>query len=273
MKNTSLILYTLSLLLAISCGIPQEEFDRLKKENEGLKQQIAECQLTPHQILEQANEYYDNLDYIKSKNRLKVLVEKYPNSSEGEKGKQLLKKVEKEILANTKALEKEDQKESDNKDYQKALSNMKKKYDVANKITWYSDNSSTQPNDMSFIQTYIGKKEKRKPWLGFSINHFTKKDWLFIQRIEIDVDGKTFEIEETAPGEFNSKEESGGKREWLDRVIKELDIPMIKAIASSKTAKIKFVGKDDLSTKTISKAEKKAIQNVLDAYKALLIVK
>ncbi|TSE08927.1 MULTISPECIES: hypothetical protein [Aquimarina] len=273
MKNTSLIIYTLSLLFAVSCGVPQEEFDRLKKENENLKQKIAECQLTPHQILEQANEYYDNLDYTKSRDRLKALVEKFPNSSEGKKGKKLLKKVEKEILANAEALEKEDQKEGNNEAYQKALSNMKKKYDVANEVTWYSDNSSTQSNDKSYIQTYIGKKEKRKPWLGLSINHFTKKDWLFIQRMEIDVDGKTFEIEEATPGEFNSKEESGGKREWLDRVIKELDMPMIKAIASSKVAKIKFVGKDDLNTKTISKAEKKAIQNVLDAYNALLNVK
>ncbi|WP_128755309.1 hypothetical protein [Aquimarina sediminis] len=269
-----IILFNVFMILILtSCGIPQADFDKLKEENKKLKKEIAECQLTPSQILEQANEYNDALDYSKSKNRLLVLLDKYPNSREAKKGKSLLKKVEKEIIETQKALDKDKLKEDNNEDYKKALAKMKKKYDVDNEVTWYSDKSSTQLNNQNFVQTYIGKKEKRKPWLGLSINYFTKKEWLFIQRMEVDVDGKIFEIEEDTPGEFKSKEESGGKREWLDRIIKDFDMPMIKAMASGKTIKIKYVGKDDIDSRTLSKVEKKAIQNVLLAYEGLRAVK
>ena len=265
----NILLTILSLSILVSCGIPQADFDKLKEENKKLKKEIAECQLTASQILEQANEYYDALEYIKSKDRLITLIDKYPNSRETKKGKDLLEKVEKEIIETSKALEKDQLKENNNEDYKKAISKMKKKYDVGNEVTWYSDKSSNYSNDQNYIQTYIGKKEKRKPWLALSINYFTKKDWLFIQRVEIIVDEKTFEIEEYTPGEFNSKEESEGKREWIDRVIKGLDMPMIKAIVSGKKAEIKFVGKDDLDTRTISKEEKESIKNVLEAFEAL----
>lgn len=266
-KNILLAILILSIL--VSCGVPQADFDKLKEENEKLKKEITECQLTASQILEQANEYYDALDYSKSKDKLITLIDKYPNSRETKKGKDLLQKIEKEIIENSKALEKDQIKENNNEDYKNAISKMKKKYDVGNEVTWYSDKSSNYANDQNYIQTYIGKKEKRRPWLALSINYFTKNDWLFIQRVEIIVDGKTYEIEEYTPGEFNSKEEAGGKREWIERVIKGLDMPMIKALASGKDAEIKFVGKDDLDTRKISNEEKKAIKNVLEAFEAL----
>ncbi|TPN81703.1 hypothetical protein [Aquimarina algicola] len=268
MKNTTL-LYIGLLLLIINACVPQSDFDKLKEENERLKKEIADCNLTPSQIIEQAYEYYDKLEYTKSKDRLVFLIDKYPDSKPARKGKSLLKKVEKEILQNEKALQKEKQKEDSNENYKEALSKMKKKYDVANEVTWYSDKTSTQYNDDNFIQAYIGKKEKRKPWLGLSINYFSKEDWLFIQKIEITTDDKTHVIEENTPGEFNAKEESGGKREWLDRIVKEKDFALLKAIASCKKGNIKFTGKNKEKSINISKGEIKAIQNILNAYTAL----
>jgi hypothetical protein len=260
----------LMTLILVSCGVPQVDFDALKEENNKLKKEIAECQLTPTQILEQAHEYYDALEYTKSKERLEVLIDKYPNSSETKKGKVLLEKVKKGILQAKKMLNKDKQTEGNNtEDYKKAIAKMTKKYDAVNEVTWYSDKSSIDVNTKSYFQIYIGKKDSHKSWLGFSINYFTKKDWLFIQRIEIDVDGKIYDIEEDIPGEFNSKEESGGKREWIDRVVKQLEIPMIKSIASGKKVKITFFGKENVDSRTLSKMEKKAMQNVLKAFDAI----
>ncbi len=278
MKNVRLTTYVLFLLLAISCGVPQAKYDQLKEENEKLKKEITECKFTPAQILDQATTYYDEQDYTKSRERLKVLIAKYANSNEGKKGKGLLRKVEGDILKSARAnVDDKDQgkdknpekEESKNKEKdKKALSKMKKKYDINDDVTWYTDKSSTKLGTKNYIQAYVGKKEK-KPWLGLSINYFSKKKWLFIERIEVIVDGKTFEIEEDSPGEFKSKEESGGKREWLDRVVKKKDIQLITKMASGKAAMIKFVGKDDIYKRTISKTEKKALQNVLDAFVAL----
>ncbi|GAA4279281.1 hypothetical protein GCM10022259_40060 [Aquimarina mytili] len=268
-------------LLFISCGIPQAEYDRLTRENEKLKNKLAECELTPAQMYEQAVNYYDAEDYTKSRKRLLTLKAKYVNSNEHKKGKILLKKVENKILetarSNREAKGSEEENEEDIAEKQdntdseankKALAKMQKKYDINNDVTWYRDKSSTKLSTKNYVQTYIGKKEK-KPWLGLSINYFSKKKWLHIQRIEITVDGEIFEITETTPGEFKEKQESGGKREWLDRVVKNEDLMLTQKIAAAKTVKIKFVGEDDVYTRTIPKAEKKAIQNVLKAFVAL----
>ncbi|MEW7291076.1 hypothetical protein [Aquimarina sp. 2304DJ70-9] len=284
MKNITLTGYSLFLLFFISCGVPQADYDKLKNENEKLKNELAECELTPAQIFDQANKYYDAADYIKSRERLMTLKAKYVNSNENKKGKILLKKVEKKILetarnkskqeSNEEVTEEKDEdvtEEEDNIDSEankKALAKMKKKYDINDHVTWYSDKSSTKLSTKNYIQTYIGKKEK-KPWLGLSINYFSKKKWLYLERIEINVDGEIFEIEENSEGEFKTKQESGGKREWLDRIVKNDDMLLIKKIASGKSAKMKFVGQDDIYKRTISKTEKKAIQNVLAAYEAL----
>ncbi len=284
MKTARLVTYALSSLFIISCGVPQADFDKLKEENEKLKKEIAECELTPPEMLEQANEYYTALEYTKSRDRLKILIAKYANSNEGKKAKSILKKVENAILKTAResstekktnideVSEAEDELEKESKEsaekHKKALAKMSKKYDINDHVTWYSDKSATQSNTKNYVQTYIGKKEK-KPWLGLSINYFSKKKWLSIERIEITVDGNTFEIEEDKPGEFKSKEESGGKREWLDRIIKRKDMQLIKKIAAAKIAKIKFVGEDDVYKRTITKTEKKSIKNVLDAFVAL----
>ncbi len=275
-----LICYFLFLIL-VSCGIPQAEYDRLKRENEKLKNKLAECELTPAEMYEKAVNYYDTEEYTKSRKRLLTLKAKYVNSNEYKKGKVLLKKVEQKILetarSNKKAKisEKEDnegmsniQDNQDSEANKKALSRMEKKYDIDNDVTWYRDKSSTKLNTKNYIQAYIGKKEK-KPWLGISINYFSKKKSLHIERIEITVDGEIFEIIENIPGEFKEKQESGGKREWLDRVVKNEDLTLTRKIASSKIAQIKFVGKDDVYQRTITKVEKKAIQNVLKAFVAL----
>ncbi len=277
MKNIGL-LSIVFLLLAASCGVPQADFDKLKEENEKLKKEIAECELTPAQILEQAKEYYDALDYAKSRDKLKVLLKKYPNSNEGKKAKNLLRQVEEDMLGNVKKQDKKETSEEEENDEgeehyernKKALAKMKKKYDLNNDVTWYTDKSSEKfKNINNSIQIYVGKKEDRKPWIGLSINHFTKKNWLFIKQFVITADGKVFTLEEKKPGEFNAKEESGGKREWLDRVMKKEDLPMIKKIAKSKNAKIKLVGKEKTSERKITSVEKKAFQNVLNAYEAL----
>ncbi len=272
--------YILLLLFTISCGVPQAEYEKLKKENEKLTKDLAECELTPAQIFDQANSYYDQADYSKSRERFQILIAKYANSNEGKQGRKLLKKVESKLLET--ARENRNKVENSEGDFaeenhveventqknNEAIAKMKVKYDINDHVTWYSDPSASVTNTKSYIQTYIGKK-KKKPWMGLSINYFSKKKWLHIERIEITVDGETFEIEEETPGEFKADNTADGKREWLDRIIKKGDIQLTEKIAASKTAKLTFVGEDDVYTRTVSKVEKKAIQNVLDAFVAL----
>ncbi|MBQ4822232.1 hypothetical protein [Aquimarina sp. MMG016] len=267
----SIPIYTLILLFIIGCGIPEAEYNKLKKENEKLKQEIAECQLTSSQLYEQATGYYDKADYLSSRKKLKTLIKKYPSSKESKKGKKFLKKVEKNIIATRhgEEVEEKEEKKISEKDYKKALSKLKKKYDVANDVTWYSDKYSPKKNSINALYAYIGKKEKKKPWLAMVINHFSKKEWLYIQEIIITADGEVFTMEEEKPGDFKALAESGGTREWFDKVADDEDIFMMQAIASSKKCKIKYIGKEKKEERTISSKEKRALKNVLKAYEAM----
>ncbi len=267
MKKMPLIFILLSLII-ISCGVPQADFDLLKKENEQLKLEIANCQLTPKQLLEQANEFFEALEYEKSKSKITTLTLKFPNSEETKQSNRLLRKVEKEMKETAQLIEKGKQVEDTNEKYIEALSKMRKRYDMNKKITWYYDKTSPKYNNENGFYIYLGKKEKRKPWLGLSINHFSK-DWLFIQQIIIDADGQTYTIEEDKPGEFKANEENDGNREWVDRIIKKDNMDMLTSIATSKTVKIKYVGKNTSLNKTLTTAQKKAIANVLDTYQML----
>ncbi|WP_459213035.1 tetratricopeptide repeat protein [Aquimarina rhabdastrellae] len=265
MKKSSLFFYILFIALFTHCGVPQADYDQLKTENEKLKQEIANCNLTPKQLLEQATSYFDALEYDNSKERLSFLIDKYPNTREAKQAKSFLKKVEKEAF---EATEKEITTEDHNKKYAEALTKMRKRYDIDKKITWYYDKTSPKFNNENGFYAYLGKKEKHKPWLGFAINHFSKK-WLFIERIEITADGKSFIIEEEKPGEFKANEENDGNREWIDRIIKKDQMELFNTIAKSKSAKLKFIGKNASTTKTITTAQKKAFANILELYKMM----
>ncbi len=282
MKKITLIGCILLLFSILSCGVPQAEYDKLKKENEKLKTDLADCELSPSELFAQANTYYDEANYTKSRERFQKIIAKYANSTEGKKSRKLLRKVENQLLETARAnrnksenneetvTENQDEEQSQQsaKKNKEAIDKMKAKYDINDDVTWYADPSAATTNATNYIQTYIGKRDK-KPWMGLSINYFSKKKWLHLERIEITVDGEVFEIEEESPGEFKADNISEGKREWLDRVLQKNEIKLTEKIASSKVAKMKLVGEDDVYTKTISKTEKKALKNVLDAFIAL----
>lgn len=254
------------MILFFSCGVPQKEFDLLKEENERLNIELAECQLNPSQIFAQASELYNGLEFSKSKDKLVLLIKKYPNSRETKRGKRLLKKVQKEILKTNRSKKKEEKEDSSDD----ALSMMSKKYDVAKEVIWYTDKSSRKFYNEDSFYIYIGKKEGKKPWLGLSINNFSKsRKWLFIRKITINIDGAIYILDEENPGDFKAKEEIDGYREWFDRILKSDDIDMIRGIATGKVIKVELIGKKRTVKRTLTTQQKKAVQNVINAYNVL----
>lgn len=57
--------------------------------------------------------------------------------------------------------------------------------------------------------------------------------------------------------------------EWYDENLTDADLQMIRAIIASKEAVIRFNGRQYRKDRTITASQKAALQNVLDAYKAL----
>ncbi len=83
------------------------------------------------------------------------------------------------------------------------------------------------------------------------------------------VDGKIYNISEESYGEIKIDNGSGGIWEWLDRSVSASEYEIVKAVANSKSAKLRYNGKGYYKDKKITYKEKVALKNILNAYEAL----
>lgn len=270
MKKTTKLNLILTITILSSCGIPQSEVDKLNVEIETLKKEVDECKNGADKLFGRANQYFDQKDFDKSKSELKTLIEKFPISTEAEKGKELLTKIDSEIekIAKQKRKEEVARKREEEKRLANATKNMRKKYDDMNEITWYRDKTSPKYNNYNGFFGYFGNSNTGSPFLRLRIQ-YAADDWLFIERYVIKVDGVTYEIEEEKYGEIETDNGYGGIWEWLDRAVSKKEMEIMKAVSNGKDVKIRFIGKQYYKDKTINSTQKRALRNVLDAFEAM----
>jgi len=258
------------LLIIQSCGVPQDEVDKLKQEITELKQEIENCKFGADKLLANANTFFENKEYANSKSEITTLLEKHPTSPESKEAKLLLEKANTELKKIAELNEKE-RKEKERKEKQRlanATSKMRKKTDEMNGISWYHDKTSPRYTNQNGFFAYIGKKENSSPWLRLTIQ-YAADDWLFIEKYIIKVDEVTYTITEEKYGEIETDNGNGGIWEWLDRAVDQNEMKIIKAVANGKDVKIRYVGKQYYKDRTITSSQKRALRNVLDAYEAL----
>ncbi|OPY88765.1 MAG: hypothetical protein A4E71_00221 [Smithella sp. PtaU1.Bin162] len=140
---------------------------------------------------------------------------------------------------------------------------MSKKIDELEGITWYKD-ASTHAYHTS-VHLYFGKKESASPWLRLKIRYYDNR-WLFIKSFFVVADGQRFE---KPVAKFNRDNSGGSIWEWYDENVSDADLIMIKAIIKSKKATVRFIGDQYREDYTITEQEKRALQNVLDAFIAM----
>lgn len=260
------VLISISVVISMSsCGVSQEEYEKLKSENEELKKQVEECNLQAEEMLSLAKISYERLEYKKSHKLLQLIQAKYPNTKEARRSIGLLEKVEKDLAATQKALEKDKLIEESNL----LLGEMKKRFDEKSGATFYTDKSFSENSNVNSVYLYAGRKKKSKPWLGIAINRFSKDDWLHTQKVMFNVDGTIFNINEEKPDDFKERKEPDGYREWIDRVVSEHELELIKKIASSEEVTLTLIGSEVSEKRTMTSAEKEAIKNVLNVYTIL----
>lgn len=144
-----------------------------------------------------------------------------------------------------------------------ALAKMKKTVDKMEDITWYTDKTTPETNNRNNIHLYIGQKSGNA--LLRIKYQYASDDWLFIRKFMIKTDSQKFDRD----GRFERDHHHGKIWEWMDTPATKEDLQMVKAIISSKEATVRYNGAKYYDDRTISAAEKKAMQNVLDAYAAL----
>jgi hypothetical protein len=144
---------------------------------------------------------------------------------------------------------------------------LRREYDDFSEITWYHDRRSPRYDDRNGIFLYIGKQKRSKPWLRFRIQ-YAADQWLFIQEYKIKADGEYFTI---TPGFQEVQRDNGGGKiwEWYDCAPDEYILEMIHAMITADDAQIRHIGKQYADTRTVTRAEKESLQDVLAAFEVM----
>lgn len=265
------------LLIAslVACETP--ELRRTRAEADSLRNQVAvltaeldELKYGAGRLLERARSDLQAGNYKSAIDAAGLLLSKHPESPEAEDARKILAVAERSLAEEEakRQREKAAKEREERTRRERAVAGLRRKRDDIRGITWYQDRTSPQYVDSeSAIFLYIGSPDGGRPFLRLKIQ-YVASDWLFIESYLIKADSQTFTI---APGHFAIERDNGygGIWEWYDTPAEARELRIARAIAESKHAVIRYNGSQYYRDRTITAAEKKAIQNVLLAYESL----
>lgn len=245
------------------------ELASLKTENKKLSEELEEIKTGPDRLLAEAKAHYDSKNLDGLNKTLVLLKEKHPSAVEVTSVSGLLtdlttlldqEKAEAEKKAAADAAEKE-------KRLKQATSLMRKTTDEVTGTTYYTDKTTTEYVDKNSFHALISQNKENVPTLFFRIQ-YAGDDWVFIDRYTFKIDDDSFEIK--APlGEVKRDNGYGGVWEYYTAYVTKENLDLIKKIISSEKTIIRHQGDQFMHDRTVTDKEKKALQNVLDAYEAL----
>ena len=146
------------------------------------------------------------------------------------------------------------------------FSNFSKEKDEFQDVVWYYHKNMPEYIDIRsyVIPFFYIEDDNVKIQIRYN---YTGDDWIFFKQVTILADGKkynkTFDY-------FNitHNNEAGSVWEYISEEADEYDIEMLRAIAKSKTAKVRYEGDDYIHDITINNNDKKIIKDVLKIYDA-----
>lgn len=287
MKRACIFIFIVAISLALtSCSMSKieamkqqnneilNELEQLKKENQELKIELEEIKFGAGNLFKQIDTYYTEKSYDKAVSVINTLLERHPDSNEALKAKEIKVNIDniKAEEDRVRAAELKKKMDEEKKRLEQATSKMRKQVDEVNDITWYYNKSTTQHVNVNSFHTYIGQKKDGELALKLRIQ-YAGDNWLFIYSYELKIDENKYDI---TPYHINSnyntdvyKDNNTGAWEWSDMGVDSKKMEIIKAIIESKKAIIRYEGKQYYYDRIITDSEKKALKNVLDAYKAL----
>ncbi|MCM3175922.1 hypothetical protein [Paenibacillus sp. MER 99-2] len=204
-----------------------------------------------------------------AKKLLESMIFDYPDAAEVKEANTLIAKIDaKANEENAKvAAEEKKAEEARKANINKALSKLRKKADEVEGITWYYDKTTSKYDDTNNAHLYIGVPESGDPYLRLRIR-YASDSWLFIDQYIFRSGDDKYTITPGFSG-VNRDNSGGGIWEWYDAAPTADDLDMIRTIIASDKAILRYSGQQYYDDRTISSEEKKAFQNVLDAYEAL----
>ncbi|MDY0144105.1 MAG: hypothetical protein RBR97_19665 [Bacteroidales bacterium] len=94
MKITRKLFIVIITLIITSCGVPQNEYDKLQAENERLKKELDECQNGEERLIAVVEKAYLEKDFELAKKSIDKLNKNHPHSHKNKEFSQLLNKIE-----------------------------------------------------------------------------------------------------------------------------------------------------------------------------------
>lgn len=85
-------------ILASNCGVRQEDYDKLKAENERLQTELDECKYGADKISAAVENAYKENNFSLARQNIPLLYERHPESPKNAEFKKLLKEIEKKEL-------------------------------------------------------------------------------------------------------------------------------------------------------------------------------
>lgn len=142
----------------------------------------------------------------------------------------------------------------------KSLSSFRKQHDDFNNTTFYQDRRTPVYTNRNFIYPYIGTSNGRY-WMHIKYQ-YAADDWLFIDQARIKTDNNDYTIN----GRFE-RDNNSGIWEWYDQAVREEQLAMLEDIATSKVAKVRYVGSQYYKDRTLTAKEKDIIKKTIEIYK------
>lgn len=152
---------------------------------------------------------------------------------------------------------------------QTALAKLRKERDDIKNVTYYHDkNTPREVNSRSEMYLYFIEQGGRPVTLRLVIQ-YVAEDWLFIERFYIKADNHTFTIEPASQFAVERDNGEGKIWEWFDAVVDSDDYRMLQALIASKSATLRYQGKQYYMDRALSPAERQRLGNVLTAFEAM----
>lgn len=148
----------------------------------------------------------------------------------------------------------------------RAISVLRKKEDRVDGVTWYRHpNAPKYTNSRSTVYLYIGKRGSQRPWLRMQVQ-YAASEWLFVNDVAAWHDG----VKETLVSGSFERDNNSSIWEWVDVTPSEYQILVLRSLAESSEAILRFTGNQYSRDVKFSAGDKKAIREVLAAYEVML---
>lgn len=151
------------------------------------------------------------------------------------------------------------------------LKNLRKSRDEMKGVTWYQHAGSPRYRNANGFYLYFGRHDDGTTTpLRLVIQYFSD-DWLFVQRAWGKADGQTVEFpQKRGIMGWERDNGSGDIWEWSDEVVTSAEHKlMLRAMSKSKSATIRFEGRQYFDDKKLNARQLEALGSMISTYEAV----